>query len=123
MTQSEFLQQARDVVWMPPDNLGHLVTVSVGFFKGLEQTAAHRLARGTVQGFLVDEWIVFRFQRTFQVFNAYDAARTQQDGAVNDVPKLTHVSPPSVTAEHGLRFWCSVRGRKVRVVHIPVDEI
>ena len=58
-TQAEFLQQARDVVWMPADNLGHPVTVSLGFFEGFEQTAAHRLPRGTVESFLVEEWIVF----------------------------------------------------------------
>src|SRR5213593_4449003 len=92
ITQAEFLQQARDVVWMPADNLGHLFAISVGFFEGFEQTAAHRLARRTVQGFLVEEGIAVGIQRTFQIINVYDPARTEQDGAMNDVPKLTHVA-------------------------------
>src|SRR5262249_44279504 len=70
MTQAEFLEQAWHVVWVPADNFGHLVTVSVSFFEGFEQTAPHGLARGTIQGFLVEERIAIRFQRAFQIFNA-----------------------------------------------------
>ena len=76
----------------------------MGFLEGFEQAPAHRLEYRTIQGFLVEERIAVRFQRTFQIFNAYDPARTQQDGAVNHVPKLTHISRPIVAAEHGLSF-------------------
>ena len=80
MSQAEFLQQAGDVVGMTADNLGHLVPVPVGFFEGFAQAAAHGLAYGTVQGFLVEERITFRFQRTCQVPNQFLI------GAVYDCP-------------------------------------
>src|SRR5437867_13412713 len=79
MTQAEFLQQAWDVVWMPADNSAHLFSVSLGFLVGFEEAPAHCLEYRTIQGFLVEERIAIRFQRAFQIFNAYDPARTQQD--------------------------------------------
>ena len=79
MTQAEFLQQPWDVVWMAADNAAHLFPVSLRFLEGFEQAAAHRLACNAVQRFL-GERIAVRFQRTLQIFDAYDPARTRQDG-------------------------------------------
>ena len=76
MTQAEFLEQAWDVVWMPADNSAHLFSVSLGFLVGFEEAPAHCLEDRTIQGFLVEERIAVRFQRTFQIFNAYDPAPT-----------------------------------------------
>src|SRR5438093_7394763 len=84
MTQAEFLQQPWDVVWMAADNAAHLFPVSLRFLEGFEQAAAHRLACNAVQRFL-GERIAVRFQRTLQIFDAYDPARTRRMAERRDI--------------------------------------